>query len=111
MRASRNLTRPLNKLAMIRCQGSLPVWHLRLLQVVTVSPSGFSPSLHNLLIDIDTVETSTQAETKMSPQELDVSLEIWNDAYDRLKRQQPKIVEVYESILSGHLVQCKPFLY
>lgn len=75
----------------------------------TVSPSCALPSLHNVLISLDTA--SSHFTTKMSPQELDVSLEIWNKAYDWLKREQPKMVEVYEKILSSHLAQCKTFLY
>lgn len=75
----------------------------------TVSPSCALPSLHNVLISLNTA--SSHFTTKMSPQELDVSLEIWNKAYDRLKREQPKMVEVYEKILSSHLAQCKTFLY
>ncbi|KAE9566806.1 hypothetical protein CGMCC3_g17039 [Colletotrichum fructicola] len=42
---------------------------------------------------------------KFSLVELDVSREIWNDAYDRLKREQPVMVDIYEKVLSSSLVE------
>lgn len=44
---------------------------------------------------------------KLSSAELDVSREIWNDAYDRLKREQAPLVDIYERVLSSQLMDCE----
>lgn len=47
-------------------------------------------------------DTSLSA-VKLSSEELDVSTEIWNNAYDKLQTKSPKMVEIYEKILTNQL--------